>query len=252
MLLFHDRICSAGHSNNHKCPVLILPLFTDRCHVLHGLFYMVRLSNRKYDPTLARHSQALFRRSTRPRFPNARPLGARLPLVFPRWLGRIGDKLGSKTRRALVPGTLVQAALTLAACLSPQYSHQTRFSGTRADPSWTDTLGFLALAFSSASMGLQGYQGTRLGSQFATTVVLTTIWVNKTPIHLVLSIIQKMLYLPYLGKLVTDPKLFYVRAMHKPRDYKILGLFGLFIGGLTGRALANTIGPAATLGLGQA
>jgi len=36
----------------------------------------------------------------------------------------------------------------------------------------------LALAFSSASMGLQGYQGTRLGSQFATTVVLTTIWVN--------------------------------------------------------------------------
>jgi len=53
-----------------------------------------------------------------------------------------------------------------------------------------------------------------------------------------------------MGKLVTDPKLFYVRAMHKPRDYKILGLFGLFIGGLTGRALANTIGPAATLGLG--
>jgi len=77
-------------------------------------------------------------------------------------------------------------------------------------------------------MGLQGYQGTRLGSQFATTVVLTTIWVQ----------------------LVTDPKLFYVRAIHKPRDYKILGIFGLFIGGLTGRALANTIGPAATLGLG--
>jgi len=122
----------------------------------------------------------------------------------------------------------MQAGLTLGACLTAQHSHQSGFAGTRADPSWTDTLGFIALAFASASMGLQGYQGTRLGSQFATTVVLTTIWVQ----------------------LVSDPKLFYVRAIYKPRDYKALAIIGLFIGGLTGRALANTIGSSATLGLG--
>lgn len=79
-------------------------------------------------------------------------------------------------------------------------------------------------------MGLQAHLGTRLGSQFATTVVLTTIWVQ----------------------LVGDPKLFSPKAPIKSRDHKVLAIFMLFLGGFVGRALDGTIGAPATFGVGAA
>lgn len=62
----------------------------------------------------------------------------------------------------------MQAGLTMAAALCAIYAHQGGLSTDRGDPSWTDALGFLALAFASASMGLQALLGTRIGAHFAT------------------------------------------------------------------------------------
>lgn len=82
--------------------------------------------------------------------------------------GRIGDRIGSKSRGWLALGTLLQSGLTLSASLCALYSSQSGFSDSRADPSWTNTLGFLALGFASASMGLQALIGTRIGAHLAT------------------------------------------------------------------------------------
>lgn len=84
------------------------------------------------------------------------------------FLGRIGDRYGAKSRGWLAFGTLLQAGLTMAAALCAWRAHQSGLSTSRADPSWTDTLGFLALAFASASMGLKALLGTRIGAHFAT------------------------------------------------------------------------------------
>jgi hypothetical protein len=89
------------------------------------------------------------------------------------FLGRLGDRpiLGGKgkSRGWLSLATLIQAGLTLASALCALTAHESGLAGlTRAELSWTDTRGFLALAFSSASMGLQALIGTKLGSHFAT------------------------------------------------------------------------------------
>jgi len=84
------------------------------------------------------------------------------------FLGRVGDRFGAKSRGWLALGTLLQAGLTMAASLCALYAHEDGFADSRGDPSWTDTKGFLALAFASASMGLQALLGTRIGAHFAT------------------------------------------------------------------------------------
>ncbi|KDQ07091.1 hypothetical protein BOTBODRAFT_192616 [Botryobasidium botryosum FD-172 SS1] len=144
------------------------------------------------------------------------------------WLGRIGDRIGPKKRVWLVLGTLIQAGFTLGSCLCAHASGESSHGSVEGDPSWTSVLGFAALAFASASMGLQAHLGTRLGSQFATSVVLTGIWTL----------------------LVVDKKLFEVNHIVKSRDYKGLAILGTFIGGLVGGALINKIGAPATLAIG--
>jgi len=156
-----------------------------------------------------------------------------LSFLLGAFIGRIGDWWGSRKRGWLIVGTLIQAGMTLAACLCALYSYsgaQSSFAGARGAPTWTDPLGFAALGFASASMGLQAHLGTRLGSQFATTVVLTTIWVQ------------------FMG----DPKLFSPHAPIKSRDHKALAIFMLFLGGFVGRVLDGTVGGANTFGIGAA
>lgn len=83
--------------------------------------------------------------------------------------GRIGDRIGPLKRIWLVAGTLFQALLTMAAAVTIWKSGQSSIASLRGDPSWTNPLSFVALAFMSASLGVQGIQGKRLNTQFGTT-----------------------------------------------------------------------------------
>lgn len=144
------------------------------------------------------------------------------------FVGRIGDRVGSSKRIWHVAGTLLQALFTMAAAVALWKSGQPSIANNRGDPAWTNVLTFVALTFMSASLGLQGIQGKRLNTQFGTTIVLTTIWVE----------------------LMSDPRLFNFRNKVKSRDHKSIAALSLFIGGFCGRALLGQIGSAATLGIG--
>jgi hypothetical protein len=76
-----------------------------------------------------------------------------------------------------------------------------------------------ALAFLSASLGLQGIVGKRIGSAMNTTVVLTTTWVE----------------------IFNDPSLFALRAVPS-RDLRVAGAF-------SARALLGVIGQGGTVGV---
>ncbi|KDQ60494.1 hypothetical protein JAAARDRAFT_56379 [Jaapia argillacea MUCL 33604] len=143
-------------------------------------------------------------------------------------VGRIGDHMGSKTRLWLFLGTMIQALFTMAAALCVWKSGQGSFAELRGDPAWTTPLTFVAVGFMSASLGLQGIMGKRVNGQYATTIVLTTIWCE----------------------LMADPKLFNLRAWVVSRDHKLIAIVSLFIGGFAGRALIEAIGAAGTLGVG--
>ena len=69
--------------------------------------------------------------------------------------------------------------------------------------------------------------GKRINSQFATTVVLTSVWCE----------------------LVADPKLFNFRKAVISRDHKALAIFALFLGAFLGRAILAQIGSAGALGV---
>ena len=84
-------------------------------------------------------------------------------------LGRIGDRMGAKTRAWLCIGTLIQALFTMAAALTAWKSGQGSVSEIRGEPAWSNTLTFVAIGFMSASLGLQGIMGKRVNTQFATT-----------------------------------------------------------------------------------
>lgn len=104
------------------------------------------------------------------RMPDRQALVSLVSFLGGSFLGRVGDRYGAKSRGWLAFGTLIQAGLTMASALCAIYAHQSGVTDSRADPSWTDALGFLALAFASASMGLQALLGTRIGAHFATCV----------------------------------------------------------------------------------
>ncbi|KAJ7204590.1 hypothetical protein C8J57DRAFT_1441484 [Mycena rebaudengoi] len=136
------------------------------------------------------------------------------------FLGRLGDRIGPHKRSWLVLSTIIQVLLTTASALTIWKSGQGSIAELRGDPSWTTALTFVGLAFMSASLGVQGIVGKRLNTQFTTTIVLTTVWVE----------------------LVTDPKLFYRK--------KLIAAASLFFGAFAGRALLAKIGAAGALGVG--
>ena len=75
--------------------------------------------------------------------------------------------MGSRSRAWLFLGTILQALCTLAAGILLRGGDQPSFSTN--GPTWTKVEGYAALAFASASMGLQGIMGKRVNTQFATT-----------------------------------------------------------------------------------
>lgn len=108
-------------------------------------------------------------------------------------------------------------------------------AGPVADPdarvgeAWKDALGFVALGFASASVGLQSITAKRLGTPLGTCVVLTTT----------------------LTELVTEPSLFTL-GFAPARDERFLAVLLLFIGGMTGRAVAAESSSAVALGVAAA
>ncbi|KAF7338711.1 Aldedh domain-containing protein [Mycena sanguinolenta] len=146
------------------------------------------------------------------------------------FFGRVGGPHGTTQARIwLVLATLVQALMTMAAALVIWKSGQGSIAALRGDPSWTTTLTFVGLAFMSASLGVQGIVGKRLNTQFTTTIVLTTVWVE----------------------LFTDPRLFKIREKVKTRDHKLIAAAALFLGAFVARALlATRIGAAGALAVG--
>ncbi|KAG9311561.1 hypothetical protein JVU11DRAFT_7766 [Chiua virens] len=143
-------------------------------------------------------------------------------------LGRIGDRIGYKTRGWMALGTFFQALFTMIATISIWKSHEGSTADSRGKPAWLNVLSFVAIAGVSASMGLQGNMAKRLYTEFSTTVVLTTTWCE----------------------LMTEPKLFHLRRLDSPRDQKLLSVLFVFLGGFTGRIVLDRVGDAGTLGIG--
>ncbi|KAF8526560.1 hypothetical protein BU17DRAFT_74110 [Hysterangium stoloniferum] len=141
------------------------------------------------------------------------------------FLGRIGDRVGSKTRVWLFLGTCLQALMTVAASVLLFKAHQSAFSTNGG--TWTGPLGFAALGCASASMGLQGVMGKRVNTQFATTIVLTTVWCE----------------------LMAEPKLFRA-SLVRSRDLKVIAVASLFLGGFIGRVLLQKVGDGTTFAIG--
>lgn len=149
--------------------------------------------------------------------------------------------MGAKTRLWLFTGTIMQALMTMAAAILLWKNNQTSFSSF--GPTWTKAGGFAALAFASASMGLQGIMGKRVNTQFAT----TSSYLNHR--HACLAHIPLVVLTTVWCELMADPYLF-TRKLVKTRDLKIVAVTALFIGGFTGRALLDKLGDAATFGIG--
>lgn len=80
----------------------------------------------------------------------------------------------------------------------------------------------VCLAFLSATLGLQGIMGKRIGSPMNTTVVLTTTWVE----------------------IFNDPLLLSLKRQ-TGRDVRIGGVLALLFGAFVSRALTNACGGAA-------
>jgi hypothetical protein len=144
-------------------------------------------------------------------------------------LGRIGDKMGCKSRAWLMLGTFIQALFTMSAALTIWKSGEGSIADSRGDALWTNVLSFVTIVFMSASLGLQGIMGKRLNTHFTTTIVLTTTWCE----------------------LMAEPNLFRPRY-YPSRDHKIMAISTLFFGGFVGRCLIDKVGSAGTLGVGTA
>ncbi|KAI6037636.1 hypothetical protein EDC04DRAFT_2133459 [Pisolithus marmoratus] len=150
-----------------------------------------------------------------------------LSFILGGFVGRIGERVGYGARVWLVCGTLLQALLTVGAAIALWKSHMPWYAAPGSGPVWTTVLAFLGYGFMSASMGLQGVMAKRLNTQFATSVVLTSIWCE----------------------LVSEPKLFHLRRVVVDRDRKILTILFMLLGGFSGRCVLDEVGPAITLGI---
>ncbi|KAF9235801.1 hypothetical protein BU15DRAFT_50928 [Melanogaster broomeanus] len=143
------------------------------------------------------------------------------------YIGRLGDKIGFRTRLWMCFGTFLQVLLTMGAALASWKSGVATFADSTTGPLWQTPLSFTCLGFMSASMGLQGVMAKRLNTHFSTTVVLTSIWVE----------------------LISEPKLFNLRRLVAERDHKALTIAACFAGGLAGRAVLDEVGAPITLGI---
>ncbi|WVR08147.1 hypothetical protein IAU60_005193 [Kwoniella sp. DSM 27419] len=141
-------------------------------------------------------------------------------------LGQFANRYGGKKRSWLVGATFGQMCLMAGAALAAHFSGDTGFADTRGDPSWTSPLGMLALAFLSATMGLQGAVGCRLGSPLASTVPLTSTWID----------------------IFNDPFLHALRPV-RTRDIRFAGAIALIFGAFVSRAILGAMGPAPTIGV---
>ncbi|KAJ7054510.1 hypothetical protein C8F01DRAFT_1259777 [Mycena amicta] len=92
--------------------------------------------------------------------------------------GRIGDRIGARTRGWLAGATVAQAVLTLLAGACVHTSGEESISVGRGVPAWNSVWSSVAMGLMAASLGIQGVIGKRLGTNFSTTVVLTALWVE--------------------------------------------------------------------------
>ncbi|KAK1225486.1 hypothetical protein PQX77_011573 [Marasmius sp. AFHP31] len=131
--------------------------------------------------------------------------------------GYIVNSTTRKTRGWMLVSTLVQLVLTLAATLIIAHPPARDI----AEPKWMNTS--ISLVLIALSLGVQGIQAKRLGtSQFGTTLVLTTAWVD-------------MMNSPWrVGRL---------------RDHKALPIVSLIMGGFVGGTLLRYVGTPAALGV---
>jgi hypothetical protein len=168
------------------------------------------------------------------KIPDRQALTSLISFLLGAFCGRLGDKIGPKTRLWLWLGTMLQALMTMVAAICIWKSGEGYLATNRGVPAWTNGSSYVALGFASASIGLQGIMGKRVNSQFATTgfffdhftspisyhclVVLTTIWCE----------------------LMADPNFFKPRFV-RTRDHKLLSVFALFLGGFVSRAIIQKV-----------
>lgn len=214
--------------NTIQCGMAIAKLFTKYPHPVTENPWPTTIPEEvKWNPLAA--EQWDWRHDTTLRTSDAQALASLLCFLFGAFCGRFGDHIGPRKRAWLMSNTFIQAGFTLAAALCAWANGESSFAGARGSEfaNWGTPLGFCALGFASAAMGLQAHAGVRIGNIFNSSVVLTTIWVQ----------------------FVGEPKLFQPQ-MVKQRDHKAIAIIGLIIGGIVGRALIDTIGAPWTLGLG--
>ncbi|KAF8908601.1 hypothetical protein CPB84DRAFT_1767049 [Gymnopilus junonius] len=137
------------------------------------------------------------------------------------FVGRISNHYGAHRRLWLIFGTFLQALLSMAGAIAFWKAGQGSIADARDLPVWTNAVSFVGVAFMSASLGVQGNLGKRLNTQFGTTIVLTTVWVE----------------------LMADPKLFNIAN-------SLIAAVALFLGAFIGRAILQSIGTAGTMGVG--
>ncbi|KAK8843939.1 hypothetical protein IAR55_006731 [Kwoniella newhampshirensis] len=158
--------------------------------------------------------------------PDQQALASLLSFWLGTSLGRLGDRLTAKKRTWLVLASFVQVLLAMAAALTAHFSGESGLATSRGVPSWQSPLGIAALSFLSATMGIQGIVGKRVGSPMNTTVVLTTTWVE----------------------IFNDPLLFAFRYTPS-RDIRIAGGLAVLLGAFVSRAILDKIGSAQCLGV---
>ncbi|KAL7420416.1 hypothetical protein Q5752_005387 [Cryptotrichosporon argae] len=158
--------------------------------------------------------------------PDQQALTSLLSFLVGTSLGRLGDRVGAKNRSWLVGASVAQALMAAAAAVAVHFSSDGAYAFNRGDPAWRDATGMVALGFLSATLGLQGIIGKRIGSPMNTTVVLTTTWVE----------------------IANDPLLFAPRAVAS-RDVRLAGVAALVVGAFVSRALIGPAGDAGTIGV---
>ncbi|GAA6008094.1 hypothetical protein JCM11491_001880 [Sporobolomyces phaffii] len=158
--------------------------------------------------------------------PDQQALTSLLSFLLGTSLGRIGDKVGAKKRWWIMTATFIMSLLTMAAALCAHFSNEPSVAEFRTEASWRSATGMAALGFASASLGLQGIVSKRINSQFGTSVVLTTIWVE----------------------LCNSPSFFRL-GRNKFRDHRFIAVFAVFLGGLCSAGIVYASSSAVAFGV---